>query len=581
MTSMEDALAALESLDPGKSYSYSEIARKHGVDRSTLSRRHRAVTTSRAADASTRQKLNPQQELELVRYIEGLTKRRLPPTREMVRNFAMDIAKRPVSDSWVTRFINKHSIRLISHWATGMDRDRHRADSRAKYSLYLELLHSKMKGYNVEPRHTYNMDEKGFLIGITSRSKRVFSRRMWDKKEVRASIQDGSREWITLLACVCADGSALPPGLIYQSAGRTLQSSWVDAIKPGAQSIHVSSSLTGWTNNDVGLAWLEQVFDRYTKAEARRSNRLLILDGHGSHVTMDFIDYCDRNKILLIVLPPHSTHTLQPLDVCLFKPLSQAYSSELSSFIQRSQGLLPIKKGDFLPLFWEAWTSSFTQKTILKSFEATGISPMNPDVILDRFNSDSSDERESEGSSNTTISGSDWRRMSRLVRSAVKDESSKEARRLSRSLHHISVQNQLLHHEIQGFKEALTIKKKHTKHGTTLDLQQRQEYHGGSVFWSPRKVREARVRQTVKERDKAELQLQKSEAAKVRKAARLQKEETIQEKREAREAAKVVRQNEKTERTKQAAERTRQREAQNTPQRKEEGFKVSQTRQEA
>jgi transposase-like protein len=99
MSSMEDALAALESLEPGKSDSYSEIARKHGVDRSTLSRRHRSVTTSRAADASTRRKLNPRQELELVRYIEGLTKRRLPPTREMIRNFAMDIAKRPVSDS--------------------------------------------------------------------------------------------------------------------------------------------------------------------------------------------------------------------------------------------------------------------------------------------------------------------------------------------------------------------------------------------------------------------------------------------------------------------------------------------------
>jgi hypothetical protein len=445
-----------------------------------------------------------------------------------------------------------------------MDRDRYKADSGAKYSLYLELLHSKMKEYNVEPRHTYNMDEKGFLIGVTSRSKRVFSRRMWDKKEVRASVQDGSREWITLLACVCADGSALPPGLIYQSAGKSLQSSWVDAIKPGEHSIHVSSSLTGWTNNDIGLAWLEQVFDRYTKAKARRSHRLLILDGHGSHVTMDFIEYCDRNKILLVVLPPHSTHTLQPLDVCLFKPLSQAYSSELSSFIQRSQGLLPVKKGDFLPLFWEAWTSSFKPKTILKSFEVTGISPMNPDVILDRFNSDRSDERESEGSSNTTISGSDWRKMSRLVRSAVKDESSKEARRLSRSLHHISVQNQLLHHEIQGFKEALTVKRKHTKYGATLDLQQRREYHGGSVFWSPRKVREARVRQTVRERDKVELQLQKAEAARVRKVARLHKEELAQGKREAREATKAVRQHEKTERAKQAAERTRQREAQNT-----------------
>jgi hypothetical protein len=37
------------------------------------------------------------------------------------------------------------------------------------------------------------MDEKGFLIRIVGRSKRIFSRRMWEKKEVRASLQDRNR----------------------------------------------------------------------------------------------------------------------------------------------------------------------------------------------------------------------------------------------------------------------------------------------------------------------------------------------------------------------------------------------------
>ncbi|KAF1967778.1 hypothetical protein BU23DRAFT_482446, partial [Bimuria novae-zelandiae CBS 107.79] len=72
-----------------------------------------------------------------------------------------------------------------------------------------------IKEYDIKPRYTYNIDEKGCLISIISRLKRVFSRRMWEKKEVRASLQDGSCEWITILACVCADGAALPPSLIY------------------------------------------------------------------------------------------------------------------------------------------------------------------------------------------------------------------------------------------------------------------------------------------------------------------------------------------------------------------------------
>jgi hypothetical protein len=155
------------------------------------------------------------------------------------------------------------------------------------------------------------------------------------------------------------------------------------------------------TNNDVGLAWLEQDFHRHTKEKAGNNYRLLIVDGHGSHVTMDFIEYCDNNKILLAIFPPHSTHTLQPLDVVMFKPLSSSYSKELSAHLQRTQGLIPITKGDFFTLFWKAWGSSFTKKLILKSFEATGVWPMDRDVILKRFRHNTPDEVEQQGSSPT------------------------------------------------------------------------------------------------------------------------------------------------------------------------------------
>jgi hypothetical protein len=40
---------------------------------------------------------------------------------------------------------------------------------------------------------------------------------------------------------------------------------------------------------------------------------------------MDFIKYCDRNQILLVIYPPYLTYTLQPLNVVMFKPLLLAY----------------------------------------------------------------------------------------------------------------------------------------------------------------------------------------------------------------------------------------------------------------
>jgi DDE superfamily endonuclease len=60
----------------------------------------------------------------------------------------------------------------------------------------------------------------------------------------------------------------------------------------------------------LGQQWLASVFDRSTKEKASRERRLLLVDGHSSHLNMRFIDYATANRIILAVLPPHSTHRL-------------------------------------------------------------------------------------------------------------------------------------------------------------------------------------------------------------------------------------------------------------------------------
>ncbi|KAK7177577.1 hypothetical protein PSPO01_16368 [Paraphaeosphaeria sporulosa] len=184
--------------------------------------------------------------------------------------------------------------------------------------------------------------------------------------------------------------------------------------------------------------------------------------------------------------------------------------------------------------------------------------PFNLEVILKRFKkSTQDDDQGSRESSHSVLSGDNWRELDGLVR-ATEQQSRKDAQKLSRSLHHISANVQLLHHENAGLREALASKKKHKKKGKALNLQQRQEYHGGAVFWSPSKIREARVRQSVKEQEEKERELLKAETAELRKAAKLCKEKIAEENRVAREAAKVAREQERAEK---AAERTREKEA--------------------
>jgi hypothetical protein len=156
------------------------------------------------------------------------------------------------------------------------------------------------------------------------------------------------------------------------------------------------------------------VFDQSTRLKPGQSYRLLILDGHGSHVTMDFIEYCNNHQILLCILAPHSTHTLQPLDMLMFKPLSSSYSKDLINHLHKTQGLVSFKKGNFFPVFWQAWISSFKETSILKSFEATGIWPMDPEVILKRFHHSRSDNQEEEESSGS-LSDTDWRKVRKIL----------------------------------------------------------------------------------------------------------------------------------------------------------------------
>jgi hypothetical protein len=201
---------------------------------------------------------------------------------------------------------------------------------------------------------------------------------------------------------------------------------------------------------------------------------------------------------------------IQPLDVVMFKPLSTDYSNALTKHLHNAQGLVPIVKGDFFPLFWQAWTSSFREELILKAFKATGIWPTNGEVILEKFIKSTLEPQDSRESSTSVLSGKDWHKIQTIVRSQVKDQSSKDVQKLQRSLHHITVQNDLLHTEVEGLRQAVLSTRKHKKKSKTLDLQQRKEYHGGAVFWSPSKIREARFRERIKKQEEKEQQLKRA-----------------------------------------------------------------------
>jgi 4-hydroxybenzoate polyprenyltransferase len=104
--------------------------------------------------------------------------------------------------------------------------------------------------------------------------------------------------------------------------------------------------------------------------------RLLIVDGHGSHETDDFMYDCYANNIYLLFLPPHTSHVLQPLDLSIFSPIKTFYRSEISA-LAFGTDITPIGKITFLQSYNKARTAALTKRNITAGWKATGLWPEN------------------------------------------------------------------------------------------------------------------------------------------------------------------------------------------------------------
>ena len=137
MTPIEAALNDLRSQNPPQ---YDPTARKYGVDRSTLSHRHRGITGPKQNTRDSRSLLSIQQEKDLVNYINWLTIRGTPPTNSMVKTLAYDICKIRPGKNWVYRFVKHYGEILDSGFLEGIDFSRQKVDNYTQFSRYFELV---------------------------------------------------------------------------------------------------------------------------------------------------------------------------------------------------------------------------------------------------------------------------------------------------------------------------------------------------------------------------------------------------------------------------------------------------------
>jgi hypothetical protein len=144
----------------------------------------------------------------------------------------------------------------------------------------------------------------------------------------------------------------------------------------------IAVSDNSWTTNKLGVEWLKH-FNAHTKARTIGARCLLILDGHESHNSLNFQEYCQENNIYTLRMLPHLSYLLQPLDVSCFSPLKRAYSCEIEGLIRYQ--INHITKLEFLPAVKAAYDRSFTPANIQSAFQGAGLIPLQPDVVLSQL----------------------------------------------------------------------------------------------------------------------------------------------------------------------------------------------------
>ena len=79
--------------------------------------------------------------------------------------------------------------------------------------------------------------------------------------------------------------------------------------------------------------------------------RLLLCDGYRSYMTYEFINFYEKNNILLYFLPPYISYILQPLDVSVFYTYKHWHSEAIKNATQTGCG--KFIKVEFLSALFE------------------------------------------------------------------------------------------------------------------------------------------------------------------------------------------------------------------------------------
>jgi hypothetical protein len=180
-------------------------------------------------------------------------------------------------------------------------------------------------------------------------------------------------ETISVTACCSAGGHFLPPVCTFKGVNKKQE--FEDGLPPLFTVI--ISKKSSYVTSEVFMTWLKN----HSLPRKPIGKVLIVLDGHSSHVSdIDILDFANENDIVLLCLPSHSTHYLQPLDRSFFKSLKHYFLEACQTWITSNEQrkIIRLQSGQLLS---KAWGRSATTGNGVSGFKATSIHPFDSSAV--------------------------------------------------------------------------------------------------------------------------------------------------------------------------------------------------------
>ena len=323
--------------------------------------------------------LTRDEELTLVEHVEVLAELGYGYTNMQLKLLAGDLAQhlgrrpssKPLSNNWLTGFLKRWQDRLKSLNPRSLEACRAKGSTPEIIDNYYNELENILEKYHLKdkPHLIYNLDETGLQPNHTPPNVIAPS------NSKPQSITSPRSTTVTLLGCINAIGNSLPPFFVFK--GKRYNPDLMKGATAGSVGVMSDS---GWSNSTNFQQYLQDHFLRFKQSDPDPAQHTLLLyDGHASHVSASLIDWAKDNRIVLFVLPPHTSHLLQPLDVAVFGPFKTFYNSECSLFMRRNIGQT-ITRFNMCDIACKAYSKAMTPANIQAAFRKTGIHPYDKTI---------------------------------------------------------------------------------------------------------------------------------------------------------------------------------------------------------